>query len=61
MTTMRQTSATTGQVRIWDPSSGQPIGQPLPGHHGGVNAVTLGRARNRNIIVSADEDKTVRI
>jgi WD40 repeat protein len=48
-------------VRIWDPRTGQPMGNPLTGHTGPVGAVALGRVADRDVIVSGGDDHTVRI
>jgi WD40 repeat protein len=50
-------------VRLWDATSGQPIGEPLTGHTDFVKAVALGHAGGRDIIASASggADSTVRL
>jgi WD40 repeat protein len=48
-------------VRIWDAGSGQPIGEPLTGHTGSVNAVAVGSVGGGEVIVSGGDDGTVRI
>ena len=47
-------------MRIWDAVTGTPLGDPL-GHDGWVTAVALGRAGDRDVIVSGSYDGTVRI
>ena len=47
---------TDGYVRVWDATTGQPIGDPLTGHTDGVTAVAIGRAGERDLIVSAGGD-----
>ena len=55
-------ASTDHTVRIWDPDSGQPVGQPLSGHAGRVQAVTaLSMPDGRTLIASASTDHTVRI
>jgi WD40 repeat protein len=49
-----------GTVRIWDENV-QPIGGPLTGHAGWVQAVAIGSFGGRDVIVSAGFDRTVRI
>ena len=48
-------------VRVWDAVTGDPAGAPLTGHEGSVNAVAIGRAGDRDIIVSGSADSTVRV
>jgi WD40 repeat protein len=48
-------------VRLWDASSGAPLGAPLSGHTAWVQAVALGRVKDRDVIVSASDDATVRL
>ncbi|MFF5447091.1 AAA family ATPase [Streptomyces sp. NPDC012888] len=53
------TGGDDGVVRVWDLSSGRPVGRPLTGHTSavsGVAAVTVGR---RTVAVSGDNDGTV--
>jgi WD40 repeat protein len=48
-------------VRIWDAATGAPVGDPLPGDTGPVNAVAVGRIGNRDVIVAGGGDDSVRI
>ena len=48
-------------MRVWDAASGQPVGPPLTGHAGAVRAVAVGRAGDRDVIVSGGYDGTVRV
>jgi WD40 repeat protein len=50
-----------GTVRVWRLADGTPVGQPLTGHTGGVDAVAVGALRDGTpVIVSGGEDGTVR-
>jgi WD40 repeat protein len=46
-------------VRVWDAVTGAPLGAPLAGHDAWVSAVAIGRAGDRDIIVSGSDDRTV--
>ena len=48
-------------MRVWDAATGQPAGPPLTGHTGAVCAVAVGRAGDRDVIVSGGGDGTVRV
>ena len=48
-------------VRVWDAATGEPVGEPLAGHPGSVTAVAVGRAGDRDVIVSGSEDGAVRV
>ena len=48
-------------VRVWDANTGRPVGDPLTGHGDQVEAVAIGRVGDRDVIVSASYDNTVRI
>ncbi|HEV2370943.1 MAG TPA: WD40 repeat domain-containing protein [Streptosporangiaceae bacterium] len=57
-----------GTVRLWDPLTGEPTGQPLAGHTGWVGAVAFGTVKGdgeagggRLLLASAGEDGTVRL
>ena len=51
-----------GTVRLWDPSTGEPIGQPLTGHDRPVRAVcAVPNPDGKSLLVSAGEDGTVRL
>ena len=49
-------------VRLWDPATGAPVGEPLTGHTGAVTAVAFGAAADgRALLASASDDETVRL
>jgi WD40 repeat protein len=48
-------------VRVWDATTGQPVGAALTGHTGSVSAVAVGRAGDRDVIVSGATDASVRV
>jgi len=49
-------------VQLWDPATGAPVGDPLPGHAGPVNAVAFGvGADGRPLLASASYDDTVQL
>ncbi|MCP3822664.1 trypsin-like serine protease [Streptomyces sp. A3M-1-3] len=48
-------------VRIWDATTGQPIGDPLEGHTGTVRAVAVGGVDGLDVVASGSNDHTVRI
>ena len=51
-----------GTVRLWDPSTGDPVGDPLTGHDGWVNAVcAVVLPDGRTLLASAGFDGTVRL
>ena len=51
-----------GTVRVWRLTDGTPIGEPLRGHDGAVNAVTAAALPDGTpVIVSAGDDGTVRV
>ena len=51
-----------GTVRVWRLADGTPVGEPLPGHTGGVNAVAVGALPDGTpVIVSGGGDGTVRV
>jgi WD40 repeat protein len=52
VTAERDGSGPSGQILLWDPSSGVPIGDPIP-CEGDVAALTLSRVGDRDLIVSA--------
>jgi len=52
VTAERDDSGSTSQIRVWDPSSGVPIGDPIP-CDGDVAALTMSRVGDRDLIVSA--------
>jgi WD40 repeat protein len=51
-----------GTVRVWRIADGTPVGEPLTGHDGGVNAVAAGTLLDGTpVIISGSEDATVRV
>jgi WD40 repeat protein len=49
-------------VRLWDPETGRPLGEPLTGHTDAVSGVAFGRmSGDRLILASSSHDKTVRL
>jgi WD40 repeat protein len=46
---------------VWDAVTGLPVGGPLTCHIDEVQAVAIGRAGDRDVIVSGSLDDTVRI
>jgi WD40 repeat protein len=52
---------TVETVRVWDPATGGPIGQPLTGHTSFVKSVATAQLDGRPVIVSGSDDKTVRV
>src|SRR5204863_805205 len=45
----------------WDLATGSPVGDPLIGHAGAVNAVAVATADGRSVVVSGADDLTVRL
>ena len=51
-----------GTVRVWRLADGTPVGEPLTGHDGGVNAVAAGALPDGTpVIISGGDDGTVRV
>ncbi|MEG4207737.1 CHAT domain-containing protein [Microcoleus sp. Pol7_A1] len=46
-------------IRLWDATTGQPLGRPLKGHEAGVTSVAI--SPNGKLIVSGSWDKTIRL
>ncbi|MYS94045.1 MULTISPECIES: caspase family protein, partial [Streptomyces] len=55
------TSSRDSTVRLWDLTTGTPIGDPLTGHTGAVWAVTCTTVGNRPVAVTGSSDFTVRL
>lgn len=55
-------AGTDGTVRLWDPTTGDPVGRPLTGHDGDVRAVAFATlADGQHVLASAGNDRTVRV
>ena len=50
-----------GMVRLWDPLSGRPAGQPLAGHTGWVSSVTFAADPRGSVVLASAGDTTVRL
>ena len=48
-------------VRVWDATTGTPIGDPFTGHTDWVRSVAIGQVDGRPVIVSGSNDHTVRV
>ncbi|HEV2371794.1 MAG TPA: WD40 repeat domain-containing protein [Streptosporangiaceae bacterium] len=49
-------------VRLWNPLTGEPIGEPLTGHTGWVGSLAFGTGpHGRALLASASGDRTVRV
>ena len=48
-------------ARVWDLATHTPIGQPLTGHTGSVNAVATTQLDGHPVAVSGGGDKAVRV
>jgi len=46
---------------LWDPRTGELIGQPLVGHTGSVTAVLLSEKDGRPVVMSGSDDGTIRL
>lgn len=54
-------SGSDSTIRIWDLTTGEPIGQPLTGHEGNIFTLTTTTLRGRTVIVSSSDDSTIRV
>lgn len=54
-------SSIDGTVRLWDPGTGQPRGEPLTGHTGTVSSVCALPGERRMLLASGSIDGTVRL
>ncbi|MFF4668266.1 hypothetical protein [Streptomyces sp. NPDC001279] len=60
----RPVAVSSGQdrrVRVWDLTSGEPVGEPLTGHTDGVYGVATGVVEGRPVAVTGSGDGTVRV
>ncbi|MFJ1832111.1 hypothetical protein ACIOG9_47545, partial [Streptomyces sp. NPDC088178] len=48
-------------VRVWDLTTGRPVGEPLTGHTDSVCAVATGVVDGRPVAVTGSDDETVRV
>ncbi|MFF3597966.1 caspase family protein [Kitasatospora indigofera] len=55
------TGSTDETVRVWDLTTGRPVGEPLTGHTGTVNAVACTTLDGRPVAVTGGYDKAVRV
>ncbi len=55
------TGSDDATVRVWDLSTGQPVGQPLTGHTDPVRAVACTGLDGRPVAITGSEDATVRV
>ncbi|MDQ1019809.1 AAA family ATPase [Streptomyces afghaniensis] len=55
------TASRDDTVRIWDLTTGRPLGEPLSGHTDSVHAVVCTELDGRPVTVTGSKDKTVRI
>jgi WD domain, G-beta repeat len=61
--TLLATADFGGSVRLWDPTTGTPTGDPIPAHPYAVQAIAFGRLPDgRTLLATAgDDDGTVRL
>ncbi|MFE6926066.1 WD40 repeat domain-containing protein, partial [Nocardia sp. NPDC057663] len=56
------TGSPDGTVRLWDPTTGQPVGQPLIGHTSWVRAlVAVPMPDGQTLLATGSSDRTVRL
>jgi WD40 repeat protein len=55
------TGSDDGTVRVWDLTSGTPLGDPLTGHTGPVTAVACTHLDGHPVAVTGSDDGTVRV
>jgi eukaryotic-like serine/threonine-protein kinase len=48
-------------MRVWDLTTGTPVGAPLTGHTGPVSAVSTAQLDGRTVVISGSWDTTVRV
>ncbi len=48
-------------VRVWNPTTGKQIGEPLTGHTGPLGSVAFGQIDEQTVIASGSDDCTVRV
>ncbi|MBG0827210.1 protein kinase [Planomonospora sp. ID67723] len=48
-------------MRVWDLTTGEPVGAPITGHVDGVSSVAVARLGERPVVVSGSDDRTVRV
>jgi WD40 repeat protein len=48
-----------GEVRLWDPATGRPVGEPLTGHTSGVHAVAF--SPDGHLLATASSNGAVRL
>ncbi|MEV6165131.1 caspase family protein [Streptomyces sp. NPDC052052] len=59
--TVAVTGSYDGTVRIWDLSSGQPLGEPLTAHTSAVTAVTCTRINGRHVALTSSIDRPMQL
>jgi len=60
--TLLATTSDDETVRLWDPVTGTPVGDPLTGHTDGVTAVAaVPLPDGRTLLATTSDDETVRL